>query len=106
MSVIKLDVANFEEEVLKSDVPVLVDFWASWCGPCKAIGPVVEELARTYEGQIKVGKVNVDENRQLASQYGVMGIPTLTIFKAGTEAQRTVGFQGKQHLEDFVQSNL
>lgn len=106
MSVIKLDVANFEEEVLKSDVPVLVDFWAAWCGPCKAIGPVVEELAKTYEGQIKVGKVNVDENRQLASQYGVMGIPTLTIFKAGAESQRTVGFQGKQHLEDFVQSNL
>lgn len=106
MAVIKLDVANFEQEVLKSDVPVLVDFWAAWCGPCKAIGPVVEELASAYEGKLKVGKVNVDENKQLASKYGVMGIPTLAIFKSGAEAQRSVGFQGKQQLENFVQSNL
>ncbi|MGE5403364.1 MAG: thioredoxin [Candidatus Saccharibacteria bacterium] len=106
MSVIKLDKDNFESEVLNSDKPVLVDFWAAWCGPCKAIGPVVEELAQTLGDKIKVGKLNVDENRDIAMNYGVMSIPTLAIFKGGNEAQRTVGFQGKQQLERFVESNL
>ncbi|MGE5417335.1 MAG: thioredoxin [Acidobacteriota bacterium] len=106
MSVIKLDKENFESEVLKSDKPVLVDFWAAWCGPCKAIGPVVEELSQTLGDKIKVGKLNVDENRDIAMNYGVMSIPTLAIFKDGNEAQRTVGFQGKQQLEQFVESNI
>lgn len=106
MSVLKLDIKNFEEEVLKSDQPVLVDFWASWCGPCKAVGPVVEELAQIYAGRVKVGKVNVDENRELATRYRVMSIPTLAIFKDGDEAQRSVGFQGKQQLARFVEDNI
>jgi thioredoxin 1 len=106
LSVQKFDVNNFEEEVLKSDQPVLVDFWASWCGPCKAVSPVVEELAQEYAGRIKVGKVNVDENRELANRYRVMSIPTLAIFKNGDESQRSVGFQGKQQLARFVEDNL
>ncbi len=106
MSVLKFDGKNFEKEVLKSDQPVLVDFWASWCGPCKAVGPVVEELAQAYAGQVKVGKVNVDENRELASRYQVMSIPTLAIFKDGVEAERTVGYKDKQQLMRFVEDNL
>lgn len=106
MSVMKFDGSNFEKEVLQSNEPVLVDFWAAWCGPCKAVGPVVEELANAYDGKLKVGKLNVDENRDLAGKYGIQGIPTLAIFKNGAEAERTVGFQGKQHLQKFIDANL
>lgn len=106
MEPIKLDSRNFEEEVLNSEIPVLVDFWAAWCGPCRAIAPVVEEIAREYEGRLKVGKLNVDENRQLAAKYGIMSIPTLSVFKDGKEKDRTIGFQGKAHLVRFVENNL
>ena len=78
-----LNEANFSKEVLSSDLPVMVDFWAVWCGPCKVLSPIVEELAAEYEGKYKVGKVNVDENNALAMQYGVMSIPTLKFFKGG-----------------------
>ena len=90
---------NFDSEVLKSDVPVLVDFWAPWCGPCKMIAPVVEELASTYDGKAKIGKLNTDENQQVAMKYGVMSIPTLIIFKNGEPAARIVGVQPKDTIE-------
>lgn len=97
---------NFENAVLQSSEPVLVDFWATWCGPCRMVGPVVEELAEAYNGKLKVGKVNVDENRELSKKFNVMNIPTLAIFKDGVEVQRMVGFSGKQHLQQFIETNL
>lgn len=93
---------NFDQEVKQSTLPVLVDFWAPWCGPCKMVGPVVESLAADYEGKLIVGKVNVDENKELAAQFGIRGIPTLVIFKDGNEAQRVVGAQGKAQLQKII----
>jgi thioredoxin 1 len=89
---------TFDQEVLKSSVPVLIDFWAPWCGPCKAIAPVVEELAATYEGKLKVVKMNVDENPQTPSRYGVRGIPNLLLIKGGGVADQIVGAAPKAHL--------
>ncbi|HIV14076.1 MAG TPA: thioredoxin [Candidatus Pullilachnospira stercoravium] len=93
--------ANFNEEVLQSDIPVLVDFWASWCMPCKMLTPVIEELAEEAEGY-KVGKVNVDEEPELARQYNVMSIPTVLVFKGGQVVKQSVGVQPKEALEDMV----
>ncbi len=93
---------NFESEVLKSEQPVLVDFWAPWCGPCKMVGPVVETLADENIGKITVGKFNVDENQALAGQYGIRGIPTLLFFKAGKEVKRIVGAQNKNQLQKAI----
>ena len=90
--------ANFEQEVMQSPTPVLVDLWAAWCGPCRLIAPVVEELAGTYAGKVKMGKVNVDDYPQLAAQYRVMNIPTLLLFKGGQEVDRIVGVVPKQEL--------
>lgn len=90
--------ANFKTDVLESTEPVLVDFWAAWCGPCRMIAPVIDEIADEYAGKLKVGKVNVDENRQVAMNYGVMSIPTLIVFKNGQAAERIVGYQNKQQL--------
>jgi len=94
--VIILTDQNFEAEVLKSDLPVLVDFWAPWCGPCQMAGPIIEELAAEYAGKVKVGKINIDENTQTPMKYGVMSIPTVMLFRAGQEVGKEVGFAGKE----------
>lgn len=89
---------NWNQDVLGSDKPVLVDYWASWCGPCRMVAPIVEELADEYAGKVVIGKLNVDENPAISSQYGVMSIPTLAIFKDGKIVDKIVGFRGKADL--------
>jgi len=93
--IINLNDKNFEESVSKAGLPILVDFWAPWCGPCQMVEPVIEELAKENEGKIKMGKINIDENPQMAGKYGVMSIPTVIFFKEGKEVGRKVGFEGK-----------
>ena len=102
--VLELSHDNFEQEVLKSTTPVLVDLWAAWCGPCRMIAPLVEELAGTYQGKVKFGKLNVDDHPQLAAQYRVMNIPTLLLFKGGREVDRFVGVQPKQELTRRIEN--
>jgi len=91
--------ASFQKEVLQSAVPVLVDFWAEWCGPCKMLGPVLDELAGEYVGRVKVGKVNIDEHQKVASDYGIRAIPTLLLFKDGEVAEQIVGLRSKRDLK-------
>ena len=102
---ITLTKANFESEVLKSGRPVLVDFWAPWCGPCRMLAPVLAEIAEEKAGTIKVGKVNVDEEPELAAEYGITGIPAVLLFKNGKVAATAVGFKPKADLEAFVDAN-
>ena len=98
MADITITDTNFTSEVIKSDKPVLVDFWAIWCGPCQAQGPIIEEVARQLAGKLKVGKLNVDENPQMSQKYSIMSIPTLMIFKNGTMVKQFTGVQSKETL--------
>jgi thioredoxin 1 len=97
---------NFESEVLKNDVPVLVDFWAPWCGPCRAMGPVVDELAEEYAGKIKVVKMNVDENSGTPSKYGIRAIPTLILFKGGEVVEQVTGAVSKSSIKEMISSKI
>lgn len=106
VGVLEVTDATFEQEVLRSEQPVLVDFWAVWCGPCKAIGPIVEGVASTYAGKLKVTKVNVDENGATPSRYGIRGIPTLLFFKGGKVADQIVGYVPQNVIEEKVQKLL
>ena len=98
--------ANFEQDVLKADQPVMVDFWAAWCGPCKAIAPVLEELAGEYDGKAKIVKINVDDNPQIASQFGIRSIPTLMVFKDGERVDTVMGLQPKDHLATVLDKHV
>ncbi len=102
MSTLKITKDNFEQEVMKSDKPVLLDFWAEWCGPCRMVGPVVEEISKDVVGKAKVGKINVDEEMELAQAFNVMSIPTLIVVKDGKVANQTVGFQSKEALMNLL----
>ncbi|MBR4429266.1 MAG: thioredoxin [Clostridia bacterium] len=96
---IKVTAANFEQEVLKSDIPCVVDFWATWCGPCRMLGPVLTEIANANEGKLKVCKVNVDEEPQLAQQFGIMSIPLVILFKNGQPVRQSLGYRPRAALE-------
>jgi len=100
--IIELSDTNFDAEVMKSDVPVLVDFWAPWCGPCRAIAPSVEEISSSYQGKIKVGKLNVDENQQTTMKFGIRSIPTLIVFKGGKAVEQIIGAVPKGEIERVV----
>ncbi len=102
VGVLEVNDANFDEEVLKSEQPVLVDFWAVWCGPCKAIAPIVDGVAAAYAGKLKVAKVNVDQNGATPSRYGIRGIPTLLFFKGGKIADQVVGYVAQDLIEEKV----
>lgn len=102
MAEVKITVSNFESEVLRSDQPVLVDFYADWCGPCRMLAPVLEEIAREYEGGVKVGKVNVDEQMELAQKFGVSSIPLLVVFKDGQPVAKSLGYRPKEEIVDLL----
>ncbi len=99
LNIAALTQENFGAEVLKSPTPVLVDFWAEWCGPCKMIAPILDELAEEYEGRVRIGKVNIDEQQELAAQYGVRAIPTLLLFRNGEVADQIVGLRSKKDIK-------
>ncbi len=98
--------ASFGADVLQSDKPVLVDYWAEWCGPCKMIAPVLDELSKTYEGRLQIAKLNVDENREMPAQYGIRGIPTLQLWKNGELVRSLVGAKPKAELAAFIEAHL
>lgn len=106
MAEITLTAENFADEVLNADKPVLVDFWASWCGPCKMLAPIIEELAQEYDGKIKVGKVNVDDEQQLAMNYGIASIPTIFLFKNGEIKETLIGYREKRDFETVINSQI
>jgi thioredoxin 1 len=97
---------SWDNDVTKSDLPVLVDFWAEWCGPCRMVGPAVEQLSQTMSDKIKVAKINVDENQEIAMKYGVRSIPSLLLFKGGKEIARTVGAASKEVYQKFIEESL
>ena len=103
MAELKITRENFENEVMKSDIPVLIDFWAPWCGPCRMMGPIIEQLAEEYEGKAKVGKVNVDEEDELSQAFGVMSIPTIVLVKDGKVVKQAVGARPKTEVEAMLQ---
>ncbi|MCR4434702.1 MAG: thioredoxin [Clostridiales bacterium] len=97
---------NFDAEVLKSDKTVVVDFWAQWCGPCRAVSPIIEDLANVYEGKVKVGKVNVDEEGELAAKFRIMSIPTIMLFKNGQMVDKVIGARSKEEFSKLIDKNL
>lgn len=105
-AIVEITDANFDQEVLKSDQPVMIDFWAAWCGPCRALAPVVDEIAKQYQGKVKVAKMDVDKNMATPQRYGVRGIPTLLIFKGGQVREQIVGFVPKDAIEKAIDKNL
>ena len=104
--VLEFSDSNFEDEVINSDIPVLVDFWAPWCGPCRIIAPVVEEISESHEGKIKVGKLNVDDNQQTSMKFGIRSIPTLLVFKNGKIFEQIIGAVPKTEIERVVNSAI
>ncbi len=106
MAALHLNDKNFETEVLKSSLPVLVDFWAEWCGPCKMMNPIVEEIANDFKGQLKVAKVNVDDSQDLAAQFNIMSIPTLLLFKEGKPVEQIIGAMSKDQLVSRIKGKL
>jgi thioredoxin 1 len=105
-SLIHVNDIDFEKEILKSEQPALVDFWAPWCGPCKAIGPIVEELAGSYADRVKMAKMNVDDNPKTSAAYGIRSIPTILLFKGGKVLDTLIGLVSKERLEDFIKKSL
>lgn len=105
-NVLTITKENFDKEVMQSDKPVLVDFWAAWCGPCRMVAPVVEQVAGEYAGKVKVGKINVDEQRELAEKYRIMSIPTLMVFKNGAIAESVVGVRSKNDLAAMLDRHI
>ena len=105
MSVMHITKANYDELVKNSDKPVLLDFWAEWCGPCRMLAPIVDEIANEYKGKVNVGKVNVDDERELAMRYGISSIPTLMLFKNGEVVKKSVGYAPKSELEEMLRQH-
>lgn len=105
-SIITITKDNFDTEVLRSEIPVLVDFWAAWCGPCRMIAPVVDEIATDYKGKVKVGKINVDEQNELAEKFRIMSIPTLIVFKNGQIAESVMGARSKESIAEMLNKHL
>jgi len=106
MSIIEISTTSFEEEVLKSDIPVLVDFWAPWCGPCKALLPIIQKVAAEVEGKVKICKVNIDESPEIASKYSIMSIPSLLIFKGGSVSDQMVGLVQKDKIMEKLNAHI
>ena len=106
MSVLTITKDNFEDEVLKSDKPVLIDFWAEWCGPCRAIGPVIDELSKEYDGKVNIGKVNVDQNPQISVNYGITSIPAILFVKGGKVVDKLVGAQPKANFVKKIEAHI
>lgn len=104
--IIVLTKDNFEQEVLKSDKPILVDFWAPWCGPCRAVAPVMDELAEVFDGKAKIGKINVDDESELATRFRIMSIPTVMLYKNGEVAEKVIGARSKEEFSKLLEKNI